>query len=251
MAETATMRLKLRDSGGVEREVELESDVIRLGRARDCEVALDSSYISRYHARLERSGRVWQVIDEGSKNGVILNGRRVSGGHALFSGDVLRLGDYTITVQLGRVEDEPDYDRTVAFPFRAPAAEPTPAGAEPEAPPELAPADAEPLVVVAEPVDAGPPLITVDGGRRVVLVGGQPVGTELHPDEFAAAACVLASDGPAPALAVGDAIWGVGGWDGDMLARTLHRLGARLATGDGPRLSVEADEGAGYRLIFA
>jgi len=249
MSEAAAVRLKLRDPGGVERDVDVEADVIRIGRARDCEVALDSSYISRYHARLERSGRLWQVVDEGSKNGVILNGRRVSGTHALFSGDVLRLGDYTISVQFGRADDEPDYDRTVAFPFHTPSqVEPS---ADAVAAPDLEPAEAETDAAVAEPVAVGPPPLYADRERRLVLSGDRPLSAELRFDEFAAVACVLDGAEPTPSLAIGDAIWGAGGWDDEMLARTLHRLDRALAAAEPPRLSLVAAEGEGYLLVLA
>jgi pSer/pThr/pTyr-binding forkhead associated (FHA) protein len=56
-----------------------EGGVYRIGRQAGCEISLDDARVSRHHARLEsRDGR-WLVVDLGSKNGVSVDGRRVTG----------------------------------------------------------------------------------------------------------------------------------------------------------------------------
>src|SRR5579885_894177 len=116
MRDGDAIRLTIREPSGAEQELRLDREVIRIGRARDCDVPLESGYVSRYHARLERTGHDWALVDEGSKNGVILNGRRITGTHALYSGDTIRMGDFTLIFNLADTQDE---DRTIIYPFAA------------------------------------------------------------------------------------------------------------------------------------
>ena len=54
------------------------------------------SQVSRLHARLERSGDDWTVVDDGlSRNGTFVNGERLSGRHRLADGDTVRFGATT------------------------------------------------------------------------------------------------------------------------------------------------------------
>lgn len=50
-----------------------------LGRSRDCELAVDDPNISRQHAKIVRDWRGYVIFDLGSKNGVVINERRVEG----------------------------------------------------------------------------------------------------------------------------------------------------------------------------
>src|SRR5262249_31988384 len=58
-------------------------------------VILDDG-VSRRHARLERKGDGWLVMDVGSRNGTLLNGTMLSGVKRLQNGDVLKLGSVMI-----------------------------------------------------------------------------------------------------------------------------------------------------------
>jgi predicted component of type VI protein secretion system len=51
---------------------------VRIGRERDCELYLPHGFISRHHARIERIGDDLVLVDEGSRNGVICDGRKLS-----------------------------------------------------------------------------------------------------------------------------------------------------------------------------
>jgi len=73
------------------RRVELHSGAYRLGRDSDCEICLPHPTVSRQHGLLERRGRHWLLLDNGSTNGLWWNGRRVKE-LLLNEGDTVRFG---------------------------------------------------------------------------------------------------------------------------------------------------------------
>jgi predicted component of type VI protein secretion system len=72
-----------------------------IGRSRECEIVLADSGVSRRHAALYPGEHGWVVEDLGSTNGVLINGRELSGSAPLAAGDVLELGSTTISFELG------------------------------------------------------------------------------------------------------------------------------------------------------
>jgi VWFA-related protein len=65
----------------------------RVGRGDECELVLDSRQVSRVHAIIEAVNGCFRLLDEGSRNGTYVNGRRVRGQQELRVGDVVRFGD--------------------------------------------------------------------------------------------------------------------------------------------------------------
>jgi VWFA-related protein len=65
----------------------------RVGRGAECELVLDSRQVSRVHAIIEAVDGCFRLVDEGSRNGTYVNGRRVRGPEELRVGDVVRFGD--------------------------------------------------------------------------------------------------------------------------------------------------------------
>jgi VWFA-related protein len=66
--------------------------VTHVGRAEENDLVLDSPLVSRRHARIERDGEEYRVIDQGSAHGTFVNERRVE--EALLRvGDVVRFAD--------------------------------------------------------------------------------------------------------------------------------------------------------------
>ena len=88
----ARMKLEISYRGGTTHEVELPGSVIVLGRDPGCDVVLNDSKCSRRHAVVEEGPEGVVVRDEGSANGIYVNGRRVEKA-SLQPGDTLRLGD--------------------------------------------------------------------------------------------------------------------------------------------------------------
>ena len=63
----------------------------RLGRGPDNDLVLDDRSVSKNHARITLVKREWQIRDEGSTNGVTVNGDYVESA-PLSHGDVIQLG---------------------------------------------------------------------------------------------------------------------------------------------------------------
>lgn len=72
---------------------------IRIGRSPDNEVRIDNAALSRQHAVIERSGRVYTLIDTSQRNGVYVNGERVARRN-LNHGDTIALGKFVLSVDL-------------------------------------------------------------------------------------------------------------------------------------------------------
>jgi DNA-binding NtrC family response regulator len=70
-----------------------------LGSADDCDIRLPDPTVSRRHARLHAAARRLTIEDLASRNGVSLDGHRISGIEELRAGSVLALGDVRITVE--------------------------------------------------------------------------------------------------------------------------------------------------------
>lgn len=92
--------LLYKDGHGQERMLPLEPGMTEasVGRLRSSDLVLDwDSQVSRRHAKLERAGDEWVVVDEGlSTNGTFVNGQRVTGRRPLRDGDALSFGATTV-----------------------------------------------------------------------------------------------------------------------------------------------------------
>src|SRR5687768_2101532 len=82
---------------GTTARVELPAQQLVIGRAPECGLRLEGGTISRQHAEVFRDpfGR-WWVRDLGSRNGVKVNGERVTE-RVLQPGSSFMLGQYRIT----------------------------------------------------------------------------------------------------------------------------------------------------------
>jgi hypothetical protein len=71
-----------------------------IGRSRDCDIVLEDSNVSRRHAEIRSTERGWEIVDLGSTNGVMVNGRRVRGSLALRGGERIELGTSEMRFEL-------------------------------------------------------------------------------------------------------------------------------------------------------
>jgi pSer/pThr/pTyr-binding forkhead associated (FHA) protein len=89
-------------------EVVLARAVMGLGRHPENDIVLDDKTLSRFHARVERRGDRFVVVDLGAQNGVHLNGQRIQGESGLEPGDRISLGRYVAVFE--PVRDKPKAD---------------------------------------------------------------------------------------------------------------------------------------------
>lgn len=76
-------------------EVILEADVYTLGRSPLCQIVVQRSTVSRLHAKIERDGPRYLLVDAGSANGTFVNGQRLHAPHLLSDRDLIGLGAAT------------------------------------------------------------------------------------------------------------------------------------------------------------
>ena len=94
-------------SPGRELALPMSGRMVRLGRGEDCDFVLADDDISREHAAFERSADGIVVRDLESKNGIEVQGQRISGPTKLCDGNLVRLGK----TQLRVVDPEDRYLR--------------------------------------------------------------------------------------------------------------------------------------------
>jgi len=72
---------------------------LTLGRADDNHIIVRDDGVSRYHAQLLYDGGSLWLRDAGSRNGVFVNGLRVTDHKALKEGDVITLSEHAFAVR--------------------------------------------------------------------------------------------------------------------------------------------------------
>lgn len=69
-----------------------------VGRSRSCDICLPVAEVSRDHAVFMRREEGWFVCDTGSKGGVLVNGRKITGPKLVRIGDSMTFGGVTLTL---------------------------------------------------------------------------------------------------------------------------------------------------------
>ena len=87
-------------NGVVVQERALNGGNVLIGRDKLCDIPVTSSIVSRQHALVVNLASGVGLVDLGSKNGTFVDGRRI-GRHLLQSGDLISIGDCTITYFAG------------------------------------------------------------------------------------------------------------------------------------------------------
>jgi signal transduction histidine kinase len=82
---------------------DIDGETSLIGRDPSCEISLHDPGISRHHARLELRGSQYVLKDNGSSNGIFLNGVRVNEA-AIQTGDQIRVGNTILAVGLPATE---------------------------------------------------------------------------------------------------------------------------------------------------
>jgi hypothetical protein len=207
--------LLLKDASGVERLVPLDKPVITVGREPTCTIRVDSPYVSRQHARIEVRQDEAVLVDLGSRNGSLLNGERVQGTTTLAPGDIVTIADVTLECLAETALD--GTTRTYAGRRQEPA------------PP--------------------PDLLRVDAQAFEVHIGASKLDRRLSAQEFELLSYLYTNrERVCQRQELGDAIWGAGNWDPNMLHRLVHRLKEKIEPVPEKTRYVQTVPWVGYRL---
>src|SRR5215207_7885202 len=80
------------------REYKLKNRLTTAGRSSAADIPLVGSLVSRRHATFSLTESGVDVADHGSRNGVFVNGERISGPQTLHAGDIITIGDDSLTL---------------------------------------------------------------------------------------------------------------------------------------------------------
>ena len=86
-------------------EYPLTKDLTIMGRQSSCDVQILDNMSSRAHCQVRRDGKLYSLVDLGSRNGTALNGKKVTERQMAF-GDRIRVGEaeYLLVKEPGDVE---------------------------------------------------------------------------------------------------------------------------------------------------
>jgi pSer/pThr/pTyr-binding forkhead associated (FHA) protein len=80
------------------RSVKVAASMV-MGRAPECELMLDDTYVSQQHARLFGKNGSWYVEDLGSTNGTFVNEQRLAAPAMVQPGDRIRVGQTVLELR--------------------------------------------------------------------------------------------------------------------------------------------------------
>ncbi|HUL76007.1 MAG TPA: SpoIIE family protein phosphatase [Vicinamibacteria bacterium] len=100
--------IAIQTAGGTRERYPLAKARVTVGRSRESDIFLPDQWLSRHHAAIEERGDGYWVSDLNSKNGTLLNGEPVREWRRLRPGDVITLGEHTLTfcIEVGEPEEE-------------------------------------------------------------------------------------------------------------------------------------------------
>ena len=78
---------------------DVEGARVRIGRHPENEVQIDNMSVSRFHCLLELGPSGWEVEDQGSHNGTLLNRAKTNGRAPLTDGDTIGVGQFQVGVR--------------------------------------------------------------------------------------------------------------------------------------------------------
>ncbi len=205
------IRLRVSNGAGQGRVFQVDADSALIGRDPDCDIVLDSIFVSRFHARLQAADGDYEICDLDSRNGVEVQGRRITQPERLRPGDAFTVGPFEI-----QIVPQPALEQ-ITQDFHRPRS-----GTEP---------------------------LLIDVATHEVMIGAAPVRPPLSRLEFRLLALLNEAGGAVRERdELGNAIWGRDQWDLNMLHRLVHRLKEKIEPlPDQPRYIVTVP-GVGYRL---
>jgi serine phosphatase RsbU (regulator of sigma subunit)/pSer/pThr/pTyr-binding forkhead associated (FHA) protein len=101
--------ITIQSADGGSHRFPLVKERVTIGRSRENDIFLPDQWLSRHHAEIRRASEGFSLKDMGSKNGTLLNGARIAGEERLRPGDIITLGEHTLTFKAS-AEDEGETD---------------------------------------------------------------------------------------------------------------------------------------------
>ncbi len=103
--------IAIQTAGGTRERYPLAKDRVTIGRSRESDIFLPDQWLSRHHAAIEQREDGFWVSDLRSKNGTLLNGEPVREARRLRAGDVITLGEHTLTFCAEAAAEEEEEER--------------------------------------------------------------------------------------------------------------------------------------------
>jgi serine phosphatase RsbU (regulator of sigma subunit)/pSer/pThr/pTyr-binding forkhead associated (FHA) protein len=113
--------ISIQTAGGTKERFPLTHPRVTIGRSRESDIFLPDQWLSRNHAAIEERTDGHYVNDLSSKNGTLLNGEPLQEWRRLRPGDIITLGEHTLTFLSdaeSEEEDEPEPEGTRVFSVR-------------------------------------------------------------------------------------------------------------------------------------
>jgi sigma-B regulation protein RsbU (phosphoserine phosphatase) len=103
--------IAIQTAGGTRERYPLAKPRVTIGRSRESDIFLPDQWLSRHHAAIEQREEAFWVNDLRSKNGTLLNGEPVADWRRLRPGDVITLGEHTLTFCADAEPEEEEEER--------------------------------------------------------------------------------------------------------------------------------------------
>jgi pSer/pThr/pTyr-binding forkhead associated (FHA) protein len=97
--------LQLNHEGRIVAALELRTGRVIIGRTSENDLQIDSKFVSRHHCQVTVTAEAAVVEDLNSTNGIHVGGERVRR-HVLADGDIVSIGQHSLTYQAVPTADE-------------------------------------------------------------------------------------------------------------------------------------------------
>jgi serine phosphatase RsbU (regulator of sigma subunit)/pSer/pThr/pTyr-binding forkhead associated (FHA) protein len=102
--------ITIQSNDGASHRFPLNKDRVTIGRSRENDIFLPDQWLSRHHAEIHRDSDGFSLKDLGSKNGTLLNGARIAAQERLRTGDVITLGEHTLTFHALALDEPEEFE---------------------------------------------------------------------------------------------------------------------------------------------
>ena len=111
--------ISIQTADGAKERYSVVKPRVTIGRSRESDIFLPDQWLSRHHAEIVQRPDGYFVVDLQSKNGTLLNGQPVKDDGRLREGDVITLGEHTLTFVADEgTEEEFEPEGTRVFSIR-------------------------------------------------------------------------------------------------------------------------------------